>query len=265
MSLDKTTRQTILAEHTKQRDELVRLARAQAPYAQLAAVRQAIAAEEKKYFDQLPRMTLSRCPFTAMPLEKAFDPWGPDGLWWQEKELRETAEPAAPPTFQLLRGAVHLNGLPPAGGREAANLGPEVPYVIPRILDEFPSMIAVVSRMELECGYTAYPIVYYSTFPPTPGRLAQTWREETYNWKDASGRGGWSVPTDPWDFDLEPWVERGRVLWINPGDVDFTVQRGAWKDFPYANLPGRREQVFVQGTESWTRPAPNNEDIDPFE
>jgi hypothetical protein len=215
-----------------------------------------------EYFDRLPRLPLSRCPHCGQVLARAFDPWGLDGLWWQPSEGGKTTEPEACPHFRLLQGAVNLNDLPPHAGRYGVRPGPEVPYVIPRIL-ELPTMIAVFASVPLACGYTTYPIAYFSQEQPRTGSLTQPWLHRQYSFTDDRGNPAWTIKNDPWDFDLLPWVERGKLQWINPGDSQFVLQTNA-SVFPYRDLPGRREQLFLQGTVLTTSPPPSGQRVDPF-
>ncbi len=219
---------------------------------------------QQEYFVRLPRMMLSRCPYTQAPLIQAFDPWGLDGFWWQSDELRKSEEPAPPPTFRVLVGAVNLKGLPPQGGRSEALTGPEVPFVIPRILS-MPTMVAVVSAIPMANGYTAYPIAYFSEQEPPPASLTQTWRKRQYTYRLPNGASGWDIKADPWDFDLRPWVEQNKLHWIDPGDDRFMVHGGTWLSFPYKDLRGLREQVIIKNDTLRSLSPPNNETIEPFD
>lgn len=218
----------------------------------------------EEYYRRLPRMTLSRCPFTGEPLVRAFDPWGMDGFWWQHDKLRIIDEPAAPNTFQLLQGAVSLNGFPPRGGKGEAVIGPDAPFVIPRIMSR-EGMVAVISSIAMENGYTAYPIVYYSETKPEPGSLTQGWREQTYSYVDSAGSNSWRIDAHPWDFRLGPWVQSRRVRWIDPGDPQLVVQSGYWSDFPYKDLSARRERQTLIEDRLLLSPPPNGEEFRPFE
>jgi len=218
----------------------------------------------KGYFQDLPRMGLSRCPVCGEILVLAFDPWGVDGYWWQEKELVSYEDPEHGDCFAVLTGAMSLNSKQPKGGlRYPAHVGPDVPYVIPRIL-EMPTMVAVISSVRMACGYTAYPIAYFTEKKPLPGTLTQTWRRTTYNWIDSSGEPAWSAPRDPWDFELDPWIKRGKILWITPGDDSFTLRSGRDGECPYVNLPGSREQLLIKGDGVITLPPPIGDEVDPF-
>lgn len=184
-------------------------------------------------------MTLSRCPFSGKPLVRAFDPWGIDGFWWQRDKIRNADEPPPPRHFLLLQGAVSLNGLPPKGGRHEALVGPEVPFVIPRILSR-EGVVAVISSITMANGYTAFPVAYYSMTQPEPGCLTQGWREDSYSYVDADGRPAWRIDAQPWDFDLRHWVQSGRVTWINQNDPLALVNEGSWADSRDAMTQSRR-------------------------
>lgn len=216
------------------------------------------------YFAGLPRIPLSKCPFTGQPLVRAFDPWGVDGFWWQEGEAGPCAEPPAPPTFAVLTGALSLAGKPPLGGPTAdAHVGPPVPYVIPRILN-LPGMVAVISSIPLQCGYLAYPIAYFSQTKPAPGTLTSPWTRTSYAWVDADGDPSSSYPTDPWDFNLGPWIDQGKVRWIAGSDASFTVQSGSAAQCPYTGLEGAHVRQILRGDRVQTPPPPNGEEINPF-
>ncbi|MBD3299262.1 MAG: hypothetical protein GF341_11440 [candidate division Zixibacteria bacterium] len=217
----------------------------------------------QEYFDRLPRILVSRCPVCKTELMRAFDPWGLDGLWWQEEEFTEFEEPPACEHFAVLTGALNLNGLPPLGGRSQANPGPEVPYVIPAVLD-LPTMTAVIAQIPMENGYTAFPIAYFCERQPPPEALTQPWRETSYNYTDVEGNPAWTVKTDPWEFELGPWIQKGKVKWIAPNDDQFQIRSGAPNDYPYADVEGLREQLQITDEEMITIPPPAGEDVDPF-
>ena len=219
---------------------------------------------QQAYFNGLPRVPMSRCPFTGEPLVRVFDPWGVDGFWWQETESGKTQDPAAPATFRVLRGALNLNGLPALGGPAEAHVGPDVPYVIARVLS-MPTMVMVVSSLPMLNGYTAYPLAYFSTEAPPPGSLVATWRRLTYSFVDRKGDSCWYMPSDVWDFDLKPWVEAGKVLWIEPGDAKLVVQKGHWDKFPFKDLQGTRLDQTIIRDKLHTGPPPDGTPYQPFE
>jgi hypothetical protein len=232
------------------------------PYAERAALREQTEVLRDEYFARLPRVPMSRCPVCGEELVRAFDPWGLDGFWWQEKLRRDFDEPPACEHFRVLSGALGLNGLPPVGGIEESHPGPEVPYVIPRVL-AFPTMVAVVASLPMVNGYTAYPIAYFSEQPPGKLMLANPWNFTSATVETPKG-AAWTIFTDAWDFELLPWVERGRVRWIEPGREGAVLSTREAAEFPFAALSGaRQQQVIVDGRRQLLAP-PNEEEVDPF-
>ncbi len=214
-----------------------------------------------EYSDRLPRMVLSVCPFTGEPLRRALDPWGLDGPWWLKDRIFKVDEPAAPPTFRVLLGALALGNRAPAESRGPVIPGPEVPFVVPRLL-RLPGMRAVVHRVPLETGDVAYPIAYFSTEAIDDRRLHQFWLRQDLWFKNAAGGTSWLIANDVWDFDLAPWVEQGLVGWVRP---DLRVaDRDSGEPFPYSDLPGdRAPQSIARGRRSLL-PLPNGVMVDPF-
>ena len=215
------------------------------------------------YFDDLPRVAMSRCPFSGTIFAHSFDPWGTDGFWWQERALKKTSEPEPSLHFQQLQGALSLNDQPPLGGEiYQAHVGPEVPFMVPRLL-AIPNMIAVISSIHMHNGYIAYPICYYSKHPlPRPGMMGMPWRRTSYDFVTASGRPGFCYPNDPWDFDLQPWIDKGRVQWIYPNDDSLTLQTHG--PCPYVNLPSHGQSQIIIGNTCRLQSPPRGQTIDPF-
>lgn len=219
---------------------------------------------ERAYWDGLPRVSLSGCPYCGAALRRAFDPWGIDGWFWQKGRRIANVDPTACPHFAVLVGAVNLNGLPARGGTEESHLGPEVPFVIPRLLS-LPGMIAVVSTVALENGYTAYPIAYFADPLPAPFDLTHPWTQTTMGFEQ-NGRTYWTIKNDPWDFELQPWVEARRLQWIDPGETEMRV-RSTPDLCPYVGLPGLRQPIVIEpGDVLRPRPVPDGSPVgSPFE
>jgi hypothetical protein len=218
---------------------------------------------EQAYWDGLPRVSLSACPYCDEHLIRAFDPWGIDGYFWQKRMKVEDVDPPSCPHFAVLVGAVNLNGRPPHGGPYEAHLGPEVPFVIPRVLS-LPGMVAVVSTAALLDGCTAYPIAYFADPLPDPFYLTHPWGLTTMGFR-RNGRAYWTIKNDPWEFDLEPWIAQGKLRWIVPGDADLRVL-SAPAPCPYVALSGRRKPIVVKGDTLREETLPDGSDLgDPFE
>jgi hypothetical protein len=233
----------------------------------LATIRSGLSKQKAElllqYFVQLPRHAFGRCPVCNVLLEQAFDPWGLDGFWWQEQLSGSCPKPSACEHFRVLTGALNLNGKPPLGGEAESYPGPEVPYVIPKVL-ELPGMVAVISSIPMTNGYTAYPISYFSQDQPPTSALANPWTKRSCNFTDASGEPVFTYKTDPWDFELLPWIVKGRVKWIEPGDPQNVLKSGPAERCPFIDLKGLRLQQVIKNGQRSTKPTPHREVINPF-
>lgn len=217
-----------------------------------------------EYAASLPTHILSRCPFCDIAVKGPFDPWGFDGFWWSPTMRSETWSPAGCDHFRVLLGAVHLQGQPPGGGDFEAQLGPDSPYVIPRLL-EFPTMTTVIHSLMMEPGYRAFPIAYFSTDVPPPGSLTQGWIEKSYCYTDSSGRPAWTVMDDPWDFELAPWITRKLALWTIPDNSDALIAPQSNELFPYSVSEATRRPQFVKNSRFRLGALPSGASPDPFD
>ncbi|NJO14965.1 MAG: hypothetical protein HC877_04225 [Thioploca sp.] len=198
----------------------------------------------EEYIRRLPVLPLSRCPFCGSLFKFLFDPWGLEGFWWNNwgggiSHWDYSPKPCK--HFILLLGALNLNGLPPKGGKGECRPGPEIPYVIARILNAHRSRVAVISSIPIHNGYTAYPIAYFTReWSVSVGSITAHWMYETINigayWTDK--------PEDVFDYELLPWVQKGKIKWIEPNDETCTISNNP--KFPYANLPGRRKELIIR-------------------
>lgn len=216
-----------------------------------------------EYADRLPRVLMGACPFTGQPFKNSFDPWGVDGYWWQEGREFDTVEPQRPTSFKVLLGALAFHGRTPTEATSTVIPGPEVPFLVPRLL-ELPGMVAVVSSLSLETGDTAYPISYYSQEEIPPEDLHQFWLQQDFWFKQEEGGTGWIIANDPWDFDLRPWIEKGKLRWIPPGDTTGKVIAGPSAQCPYLDLAGDRFPQCVAEGERSLMELPDGTPVDPF-
>ena len=201
-----------------------------------------------EYADRLPRVEMSACPFSGEVLKRSFDPWGVDGPWWHKDPEVRIEEPGPPGTFKVLLGALSLGGRTPTEARAPVIPGPEVPFVVPKLL-ELPGMIAVVSRLESALGDLAYPVAYFSNEEIPPDQLHQFWLRQDFWFTQDDGSSAWLIANDRWDFDLAPWVNSGKLRWISPGDPDWVVMDGSTgRKCPFVDLPGDRlPQILAWG------------------
>ncbi len=233
------------------------------PQGEFLRMREAYYQVLAEYADRLPRVPMGVNPFSGDVLLRTFDPFGFDGWWWHVDLVVELEEPRAGSEFQVLLGAVTLNRPAPTEvGGDAVRPGPDVPFVVPALM-ELPGMQAVISRIEMPTGDVAWPISYWSDREIPPNLLHQPWCREMWWFQDPeSGKSAWSIANDVWDFDLKPWVERGKLAW-----ADVTADEPALsRDLAEAvfSLEGqRRPQAFADGEREFLEP-PDGERVVPF-
>jgi hypothetical protein len=173
---------------------------------------------------------------------QSIDPFGLDGLWWHYHSALRPDE-TLPSTFYALTGAMKL-AAQIEDTRFLVMPGPEAPFVIPRLLDH-EGAVAVVSHVKVG-AHEGFPIFYFANPLPT-GLRFNTWGRGLY-YVEENGERLWNkVPEDeePLDFELAPWIERGKLLWIKPGDAKLALENKT-KGCPFLGLAGRREFLQVQ-------------------
>jgi hypothetical protein len=199
------------------------------------------------YVALLPRVPLSRSTVTGRVFTPAIDLVDLDGPWW---DARDPARPdeLAPPDVVSFTGAMRLDTERLASAPFLAVPGPEVPFVHPGLLGH-DGVTAVVAQVDVG-PHTGFPIVYYSASGEVPVCLNE-WGANRYRYSGAEGE---DFPYEgDWDFDLGPWLDREKLLWIAPGDADLALQAGR-TDCPYVDLAGRRGIARVQDGEAWWPP-----------
>jgi hypothetical protein len=211
---------------------------------------------ETEYRDGLPRPAIARCPHTGVVLEFPIDSYGIDGPWWNyENPVRPFAKLV--PSCIAITGALHLNR-PPESVPYLAITGPEVPFVIPRLLER-PGMVAVISHLPVG-AHNGYPVCYFEDPPPRDITRFNEWGTNRYWFSDDSGTWGWDQvfeDSEHLDFDLGPWLEARKLLWVAKGDATTELHSGT-AGFPYTGIEGRSGFVRIQEGHTW-EPDPEAE------
>ena len=191
---------------------------------------------EKQYLSRLPLVPLAVCPFCQEAYRHSIDPYGYDGHWWDDQWL---GRQVACKHFRVIRIATHLNGhrTKTYWVTERVEFGPEVPYVIARIL-KLRSMVCVMSRLDLEAGYTFYPLVYFSRWNIKHDKLTSQWAGTYFT--------GYETRRENWDFELEPWVKKKSVRWCRSEGGKLQLQPAGLNGFPFLNLPGHRGTQYAK-------------------
>lgn len=209
----------------------------------------------EKYLAQLEPVELSRCFFTDEVVSYPVDTVSLDGPFWDVRNPARTMPPESPATLVGLSGAVQLTG-------DAADIpyfpflarpGPEVPFVLPGVLDR-EGLVAVISAV-LIGPHAGFPIAYFAE----PGTdlegvpAIDEWgsdrafrRNPTRGWVWDSS----TTPEDAYDYDLAPWIEQGKLRWIEPYDRSLVVRSGV-DGCPYIDQIGHREVTRIEDLEVW--------------
>lgn len=195
-----------------------------------------------------PIVSLSRSPVDGEVFETSLDTFGLDGMWWAyDYDYRPYVEPIT--SMFAWTGSMQLDG-PVDAVQVKAMVGPEVPFVLERILDH-PAITAVVSSV-LVGEHVGYPVVYYVDGPPPLDiERVNDWGHTTYSIVRADGSPSSGQATEydfGKDFELGQWLDRGKLQWIAPGDIDLTLRSGR-AGCPFVDLPGERRRQYIEGGE----------------
>lgn len=209
-----------------------------------------------EYVENVPHVAVSRCPICGQVLELAIDLGGLDSPWWWDACPEPFAPPRACEHFQVFLGAVDFHGRAPTEVNVWGVLpGPGAPFVIERLLS-MDGMKAVISALRIGASDTGYLVAYFSEEPVEQSALHQEWRRQTWTLFNEDGDPvAQNVVNDPWDFDLVPWLESGRLLWITPDDADLALKSG--RPCPFEGLEGVHSKQIVGSGEIRLGAAPD--------
>src|SRR5207248_1536133 len=199
----------------------------------------------REYTTLVPFRYLSRCPYTGALVSWPIDDVDLDGwYWWYDAPARQL--PRVPPTWLAMTGALRL-GQPVAAAPFVCRPGPGAPFVVPALLRDGQAT-AVISEVPVG-QHTGWAITYFGTAPAAAAKQVNLWGT---GWSPVpDGAGGWVEQAAPAadgverDFDLEPWLATGRLLWIAPGDQSLEPRKGV-ADCPYLDLEGPRESPTIR-------------------
>jgi hypothetical protein len=192
----------------------------------------------RRYRALLPDVTVARSPESGALVTWPIDVFGLDGLFWDYESPVRRPSSSRPPDWLAMTGAMRLAD-PVEHPPFAVVPGPEVPFVVPRILNA-PGVRAVVAEVPVG-RHTGWTITYFGP-QPEGVRLVNRWGTNTYPIYRENGRGGWDwdIPkVAAFDFELGPWLDASTLLWLEPGDESAALREGA-SGCPFVDLPGRR-------------------------
>ncbi|WP_327143729.1 hypothetical protein [Nocardia sp. NBC_01327] len=203
---------------------------------------------QDEYRRQLPEVIVARCPFTDAVVRWPLDTVDLDGWYWDWDQPIRRHVAGLPFSWLTMEGAVRL-AEPVTAAPFHAMPGPAAPYVVPRLLED-PEVRAVLSQAPIG-RHTGWAITYFGNKRPEDIALENVWGSRTNEIHDPRGLERDSSEHVPkpseHDFDLRPWLEAGRLLWIAPGDTDAALREGT-AECPYLDIEGdHREQLINRG------------------
>jgi hypothetical protein len=192
---------------------------------------------------------------------------GLDGPWWQVGAYDDP--PTGDPHLVTYTGALDLQsvalpaGLPSDGGE--IQPGPDVPYVIPRLLAIDGVRCVISSTTILPQAARVYFTTYFAEPRLQAAQSHQQWLRDVFYYVDPAGFRRWNGVDDVWDFELAPWIRRGKVHWIAPGDTNWTSVSGRPQQCPYLGLEGARTPRRIRDGRIEVLPLPTGAPRDYFE
>lgn len=201
-----------------------------------------------EYLAGLPVVELSVNPFTNEVFRHTLDIYGLDGLWWNSETPARPME-LLPETAVAFTGAVRLAD-PIENIPFLCHPGPGIPFIVPRVIEQ-EGVKAVLSSVPVG-KHQGYAVVYYAKSELRTLEGFGDWGrniayydlgDEDFGWQE------WIPAPGDLDFDLKPWIEKGKLLWIAPGDE--TMNLRSETDCPYLDSTGNRFWQVVQAGRAW--------------
>lgn len=223
------------------------------------------------YLPHLPIYLLARCPFCGGKVSESVDTFSLNGFGWNNDQMEPSGRgwwggtvPGAG-TFRrvnsfhsecqhtrLVLYGVNLNGCEKFDELDWSSIfiGAERPYLIPSVL-QVEDTCAVLHSLPLgrvtDREYVPRYTIYFTTYFT---QRAQEFDQalEPYRSKDGPPR---IAPYDVADYDLSPWVQEGRLFWLDSTHPDLPLAGGALtqQPFPYANVVGREGRWILSRTD----------------
>lgn len=209
----------------------------------------------QRYRDLLPEVTVARCPHSGELVRWPIDTMGLDAWFWDYRAQMRRVPDSPPRTWIAMTGAMRL-AQPVEHPPFVVMPGPDVPFVVPRILDG-PGVRAVIAEVPVG-RHTGWAISYFGPVPAV--KLVNLWgSDDLLVYRDGTWTG-WDrerPDTSRYDFDLTGWLRSGRLLWLAPGDESATLRSGT-DGCPFVDLPGhRRLTVIADGVVQYVDTMPD--------
>ena len=207
--MDKRQRDAILADIDALEARLYSPRASWIPTPELRQLADSCNALLERYLGGLPRVPVGRCPHCQGVTRRTIDVFGLDGPWWSH--FGPDLLPEACSHYIATLGALDLRSQTPveaAARKLVIHPGPQVPYVVPRLLDR-DGTACVLHALAIGGGrYLAYLMSYYADPPAPLAEAHQSWPRDTWAWVDEAGNTWSDTRNDVWSFTLRRWLDR---------------------------------------------------------
>lgn len=197
----------------------------------------------QRYRDLLPEVTVARCPDSGAAVRWPIETMGLDGWFWDYHAPMRRIPEDPPRAWLGMTGAMRLTE-PVDHPPFTVVPGPEVPFVVPRILGS-EGVHAVIAEVPVGT-HTGWTITYFGPLPPVT--LVNLWGSDTYLVNRDGAWTGWDRERQTvtrYDYDLTSWLRTGKLLWL---DESANLREGR-EGCPFVALPGRRDITVIADNE----------------
>jgi hypothetical protein len=220
--------------------------------------------QRKKHFRSIfyrcqPWVLISRCPYCEKAVWMKVGVFSLiDEFWYRlySDGREEVLDKSRCQHLFCVDGALSLNGCLPIEAYAPMIVGPnnkivmaaEVPFVKPRVLN-LPTMVAVIHSFPVAEKYTGYPVVYFAERKPKQSEFCIGWARREYFDYHRRSRGKATITgkrSDLQEYDLEKWIQQGKLFWLDLGDKEYPLISGSIEKFPYSNISGRRHPYYIK-------------------
>jgi hypothetical protein len=182
---------------------------------------------------------LARCPICGGTVREAVDTYSLNGLGWRNRQPDGYGwrsggfYKADCAHVQIVAYGINLNGLLPDDVTQWVGIGSERPYVMAPLL-ELEDTCAVIHALpvrragERSSGYYTLVFTTYFTANVAAFRAATRSFHREYTLL-VPGLG---------DYELRPWVARGKLFWLDAGDPLLPLRQKPPGAFPYGHMQG---------------------------
>lgn len=197
------------------------------------------------YRDGLPIVRFCLSPFDGKPFDHTLDCFGLDGLWWSAGENLRPIE-YLPPHVMAFTGAMTLTDQV-EDTTFLCKPGPGAPFVVPGLLNQ-DGVKAVICPIKIG-AHQGWPVIYFRESGKRVRGGFNTWGRDISLFcidEENSGWNEWVAGPDDYDFNLRPWVESGKLLWVAPEDPSGEPKEGP-HGFTWHDATGEHDLQLVQG------------------